>query len=96
MSRNGECCPQNHSTPKFYSIDKNWKYLKLGAMSMLPTNSSASYSCKVLTRRDWPFLRSPLVVLSGTGDLKYRKVKPPLSPVVNFNSVLQINIEVVH
>lgn len=33
------------------------------------------------------------MVLSGTNDLKCSKVKPLLSPVVNFNLVIQINIE---
>lgn len=62
-------------------------------MCMVPTNNSANYSCKVLTRKDRSFLRSPLVVLSGITDSKYRKVRLLLSPVVNFSSVIQMNIE---
>lgn len=67
--------------------------MKLETVCMVPANNSANYSCKVLTRQDRPFLRLPLVMLSGITDSKYRKVKLLLSPVVNFSSVIQMNIE---
>lgn len=71
-----------------------WQELEiLEAKSYVHASDKRQLFCKVLSSQDWPFLRSPSVVLSGTNDLKCSKVKPLLSPVVNFNLVIQINIE---